>query len=247
MQVIQEIPFDQSKHRIIFSDSQLAHQYCTGYGLEIGAAAHNPFHLADCLNVADEAGFEFYKQAQIDMCGAWVGADVMADAAKIPFGDSVEDYIISSHMIEHHPDPIACFVEWNRLVKDGGIIFMIFPKRDALPSDGERPITDLKEIVAAHKKKLTVETAPEPPGGKGGHYYVYTLDLMKRLIDHCALKKGLDWEILVAAETDDKVGNGHCIVVKVHKETANDLGSSTGEQAAGTPDAVPGDAEFVSV
>lgn len=213
MNVIQDLPLGQSKYQLIFQDSQLAHQYCVGEGLEIGAAAHNPFNLKDCLNVADERGFDFYKQSQIDMCGAWVVADVLADAAKIPFGDGVEDYIISSHMIEHHPDPIACILEWYRLLKVGGVIFTIFPKRDALDTDRGRAITELDTFIAAHDQGLTVETAPEPPGGKGGHYYVYTLDSMTALVRYISTQYNLNLKIGLALETDDKVGNGHLIVL----------------------------------
>jgi ubiquinone/menaquinone biosynthesis C-methylase UbiE len=41
-------------------------------------------------------------------------------------------------VVEHLPDPIAAFFEWNRVLKAGGTIFMIFPKRDALPADRGR-------------------------------------------------------------------------------------------------------------
>lgn len=213
MRVVQELPLAQSKYQLIFKDSPLAHEYCAGEGLEIGAAAHNPFNLSDCLNVADERGFDFYKQSQIDMCGAWVSADVLADAAAIPFGDELEDYIISSHMIEHHPDPIACILEWYRLLKVGGVIFMIFPKRDALDTDRGRAITELDAITDAHDMGLTVETAPEPPGGKGGHYYVYTLDSMTALVRYISTQYNLNLKIGLALETDDKVGNGHLMVL----------------------------------
>lgn len=214
MQVTEVKPLNQSQYQLIFQDSPLAHEYCVGAGLEIGAAAHNPFHLAACQNVADARGFEFYKDSQVTMCGAYVEADITADAASIPLDDETQDYIISSHMIEHHPDPIACILEWYRLLKVGGVIFMIFPKRDALDTDRGRAITELDTITDAHDQGLTVETAPEPPGGKGGHYYVYTLDSMTALVRYISTQYNLNLTIELALETDDKVGNGHLIVLR---------------------------------
>ncbi|MCF5679003.1 methyltransferase-domain protein, partial [Pseudomonas syringae] len=38
---------------------QLAKKYCQGQGIELGAAAHNAFNLASCLNVAPCDGVEF--------------------------------------------------------------------------------------------------------------------------------------------------------------------------------------------
>lgn len=208
-----------SSNPLIFRDSNLAHQYCQGNGAEIGAAAHNPFRLPGCVNVADAEGFEFYKQSQVDMCGMYAEADYFADAAHLPFEDQSLDYVISSHMLEHHPNPMRVITEWWRVVKDGGIIFTIVPKRDALPADLTRPITDFDVLSKAFVDGLTVETAPIEgvPGGKGGHYYVYDLPLLKRLFEMSFSWKGSTGhlELLEAHETDDKVGNGHLLVHRV--------------------------------
>lgn len=216
--VTQHKPFESSK-KIIFKDSALAHKYCDqGEGLEIGAAAHNPFHLPNCRNVSNEESYDFFKDSQISMCGAFAHADIIADAADIPLDNESQDYVISSHMIEHHPDPLACFIEWSRLIKNQGIIFCIFPKRDALPEDRERPITELSTLIKAHRERLTLDTVSSKniPGGRGGHYYVYTLQLMLDLIAYFNryLAKGYKLEVIEAEETDDKVGNAHTIVLR---------------------------------
>ena len=183
-------------------------------GRSCGAAAHSPFNLPGCLNVADKEGFEFCKEHQVEMCGGDAEVDIFGDAADIPLLSHTLDYVISSHMIEHHPDPIGVFLEWQRLLHTDGVIFKIFPKRDALPEDKARPISDIDEMSCAHQNGLTVATAPEPAGqGKGGHYYVYTLQSMKLLID-CAAVFGLRWELMYERETDDKVGNGHLLVYR---------------------------------
>ena len=45
--------------------------------------------------------------------------------------DQSEDFILSSHVVEHLPNVIAAFIEWNRIVRDSGYVFMIVPLRDA--------------------------------------------------------------------------------------------------------------------
>ena len=57
---------------IIFKQHGLAHKYLDGLkGIELGAAAHNPFGLQGSVNVAPEDDFEFYKAEQVKMCGAY--------------------------------------------------------------------------------------------------------------------------------------------------------------------------------
>jgi SAM-dependent methyltransferase len=40
------------------------------------------------------------------------------------------DYVFSSHCLEHMHDPIATFSDWWKLVKPGGIMFIIVPDED---------------------------------------------------------------------------------------------------------------------
>jgi predicted SAM-dependent methyltransferase len=195
----------------IFKDSELAHKYCIGKGIEIGAAAHNPFNLADCINVAIPHDHEFYKQNQIEMCGKFVQVDYFTSADKLLFsGDNEYDYIVSSHVIEHLQDLIGTFIEWKRVLKPDGIIFIIFPKRDALPEDVGRPLSHVGEMVYNHLHKPEIFDSTK-------HVWVLDLQVMKNLIDFCNNYFSFNFEIIDMEETDTKVGNGHTIVLKVKK------------------------------
>ncbi len=189
-----------------FKESELAHKYCIGHGLELGAAAHNPFGLKDCLNVAPDYDFEFFKQSQVDLCGEFSEIDIFGTASAIPVESSKFDYVVSSHVIEHVSDPIQAFWEWNRVLKPNGIIFMIFPKRDALPSDVGRPLSGIADFI----KRYNVRRAPADEG----HIWVFSLQSMIDLIEYCNKTYSLGWGIIEALETDDKVGNGHTIVCR---------------------------------
>lgn len=206
----------------IFRESKIAHKYLDGLnGVEIGAAAHNPFGLEGCINVglkySDPHDFEFFKSAQAQMCGFYANIDVEAEATFLPFDDEEMDYVITSHVIEHIENPIRAFRSWNAVVKRGGYIVMIFPKRDSLVADIGRPVSTIEEFVRAAEEDWSVSTVPKEylklvPGGNRGHYWVFTLQSMLNLIEYCNGRGWTNWKILESLETDDKVGNGHMIV-----------------------------------
>lgn len=196
---------------IIFPESPNAHKYCKGKGLEIGAAAHNPFNLQDCKNVACKEDYEFYKQNQIDMCGNFAKVDYFTSADKLTFADKSEyDYIISSHVVEHLQDLIGTFFEWRRVLKPNGIIFIIFPKRNALDEDIHRPLSSIDQFIWAHNN-------PPEKFDSTKHQWVFDLHSMISLISYCNEVYDLNFEIIEAHETDDKVKNGHQIIMRVIK------------------------------
>lgn len=200
--------------RVIFPEMPLAHKYCIGQGIEFGAAAHNPFGLRGSINVAPADDFDFYKYHQIKMCGQYAEIDIEAEAHDVPLPDESQDYIISSHVIEHIPNPIAAFLEWNRFLKPDGIIFMIVPKRDAHPPDKLRPISTLEEIIEAYEQNYTVDTFPDPTIDRRGHYFVYKVLLVMEIIAYCNLELGFNWKTVRTEDSDSKVGNGFTVIAR---------------------------------
>ena len=211
----------------VFPPHPLALKYCTGKGIELGAALHNPFGLADCLNVAPSDGVHFvhprdledykkYENAQMSFARNIARVDKVGDFRHIPFDSESLDYVISSHVIEHEPNPVAAFVESARVLKEGGIVFCIFPKRTAeTHCDIFLPLTSLDELIAAYRQARTVENYPVPQcGGWRGHYYRYSLQLMLRLINWINREKLATFRVEAVEETDEKVGNGHTVVLR---------------------------------
>lgn len=209
---------------MVFQQMPLAHQWCRGKGLELGAAAHNPFGLPGALNVApwhededhpDRRDFEFYAREQVKLCGYFAAVDLAGEADAIPMEVSSQDYVISSHVVEHLPNLIGAFVEWNRVLKPGGIVLMIVPFRDALEEDRVRPITPLHHFVDDWKSKATVQThRTNCPGGRRGHYHVFTLARLTELVDWCEVHNLLNWEPVASEDVDSKVGNGFTLVYR---------------------------------
>jgi SAM-dependent methyltransferase len=203
---------------IILRDSELAHRYLDDLvGIEIGAAAHNPFNLPNCINVdyTDDMETEF-KNAEFELCGFKAKVDVIADGADLPFKDEEYDYVISSHVIEHFFDPIKAIEEWFRVIKKGGYIFIIAPDHYSMPGE-TRPCTNYKELIDRHKGDIKPEDVNmgdlvHPVTGKTleghGHWSVWDL---KDFIELCDYMK---WFVIKKLEHDDKVGNGFCVILK---------------------------------
>ncbi len=56
-------------------------------------------------------------------------ADYHGDATALPFHDHSLDYVVTSHVLEHVANPIAALTEWCRVLRPGGIIYLLVPDR----------------------------------------------------------------------------------------------------------------------
>lgn len=202
-----------------FKDSALAHKYLDNLkGIEIGGSAHNSFNLPNCLNVDYTDDMDtIFKQGEFQLCGEKMKVDVIANGDDLPFKDETQDFVLSSHVIEHFFDPIKAIKEWLRVTKKGGYIFIIAPKQDSLPGE-TRPCTKVEELIARHTGKMTKEevdmsgyqtsTVTGLPLNEHGHWSVWNLE------DFLPICESYGWNVVEALEKDDKVGNGFCVVIK---------------------------------
>jgi SAM-dependent methyltransferase len=196
-----------------FKEHALAHLWCQGEGIEIGAAAHNPFGLR-----ARNVGLRepFYEQAQRELCGEVAAIDIEASAESIPLHDASQDFVLSSHVLEHLPDPIRALVEWDRLLRRGGICFIIHPLRHALPGDESRPLTTTAHYLDdfAHARDRQSHALDGVTGGAGGHYHVATPESLGELIQALNDSALLSWTQVAVEAIDSKVGNGFTLVYR---------------------------------
>jgi len=200
-----------------FKEHLLAHEFLDGLqGLEIGAASHNSFGLKT-RNVAPLDDYAFYSGAQEKMGEAPARVDIWAAAEAIPVPNDSEDFIISSHVLEHLPNVIATFWEWNRIVRAGGYIFMIVPHRNALPEDVGREITPLQHFLEDFRLQATLDTHPTDgvPGGRMGHYHVFEPASVLALVQWMKEQNLCTWQLVAREEVDSKVGNGFTLVFQV--------------------------------
>lgn len=181
-------------------ESELAHKYCIGSGLEIGGSAHNAFGL-NTKNVDFTDELTIFKQAEIDYCGEYMKVDIIANGNSIPVDDESQDFVISSHVIEHFYDPIDAINEWLRVVKPGGIIFIICPHKDRT-FDKDNPVTPLNEIIDRHTNKTAIVEDDHR------HWCIW------RTEDFMELCSYMNLNVIECLDVDDKVGNGFCVVIR---------------------------------
>lgn len=72
-------------------------------------------------------------------------ADYYGHATSLPFHDHSLDYVIASHVLEHVANPIAALAEWYRVLRPGGIIYLVVPNRRAT-WDRHRPLTTVEHM-----------------------------------------------------------------------------------------------------
>lgn len=192
----------------IFAESALAHKYCVGKGLEIGGAAHNPFRL-NTLNVDFTDSMETaFKKEEIRCCGTAMKVDIIASGDNVPLPDGSQDFIVGSHVLEHFPNPIKALLEWDRLIRPAGIIFMIAPHKERTfdKLQTRTSLQHLREDFFSDNKTFH-KNSP-------GHDHCWITEDIVALANWMMDTLHVQWEIAEVQDVDDKVGNGFTIVIR---------------------------------
>jgi glycosyltransferase involved in cell wall biosynthesis len=208
-----ETSSDHRKKPLIFKDHDLAHKLLDNLrGLEIGAATHNPFRLRT-RNVAHPESYHVYVELGLDPGPV----DIWASAENIPVPDGSEDFIISSHVVEHLPNLILTFIEWNRIVRDGGYVFLIVPQKAASAEDAKRGLTSLAHFVNDYHRGVTLDThtIDGVPWGRMGHYHTFTPDSLLEVVKWMGVNRLCHWDLVAREDVDSKVGNGFTLVFQI--------------------------------
>jgi SAM-dependent methyltransferase len=191
-------------HRGVVAWQLLRHrgsEFVTGYldglrGIEIGAASHNRFHL-DAINVDRYAGDDtVYKHQERRLAKSTAAVDVVAPGDDLPFEDNSYDFVFSSHVIEHFPDPIKALYEWVRVARR--YVVVIAPHRDRT-FDADRPLTTVEELARRHRTDFASE--------EDRHWTVWTCESFLEMCRAAGLR------VIDHQDPDDKVGNGFTVVI----------------------------------
>src|SRR5688572_15669999 len=112
-------------------------------GLEIGAHTNPVTGLSP-----------FYTDAVADYAGAAGRVDFLADARALPIPDGTLDYLCSSHVLEHLPDPIAALHEWHRVLRPGGLLYLVVPDK-RFTFDEPRAVTPVEHLLRDFQEGTT--------------------------------------------------------------------------------------------
>lgn len=81
-------------------------------------------------------------------------ADYYGHACALPFHDHALDYVIASHVLEHVANPVAALAEWYRVVRPGGVIYLIVPDR-RMTWEHERELTTVEHMLDDYRRGTT--------------------------------------------------------------------------------------------
>jgi len=123
----------------------MAGKYLKGIGIEIGAH-QNPIKGIKPIYVDRFKNFAGLKDA--------ISPDFYGDACNLPFFSNSLDYVASSHVIEHVPNPVSAFVEWYRVLRPGGIIYMVVPDK-RYTFDHPRDLTTCEHLMSDFENNTT--------------------------------------------------------------------------------------------
>ncbi|MGH7943577.1 MAG: methyltransferase domain-containing protein [Opitutaceae bacterium] len=116
-------------------------------GLEIGAHTNPVAGLSP-----------FYTDAVVDFAGATGRVDFLSDARALPLPDNTLDYFVSSHVLEHLPDPLAALHEWHRVLRPGGLLYLVVPDK-RFTFDEPRPLTTAEHLLRDFHEGTTADDA----------------------------------------------------------------------------------------
>jgi len=117
-------------------------KFCTGFGLEIGPGSKSYTKVESTIYLDKYPTREKVGERTF----------LTADTIEIPIKENTFDYIFSAHCLEHVPNTIKVLKEWIRVLKPGGILFLVLPHGERTFDRG-RKMTTLEHHVLDYKNK----------------------------------------------------------------------------------------------
>lgn len=128
---------------------KLSFRYLRGCGLEIGAL-HNPLEVPPGVTVTyvDYATreenikkFPLIEESRI------VATDYVADGCELAgIAAASQDFVVANHVLEHSANPLQTILNWHRVLKRNGILFITVPNGEK-SFDYGREITKIEHMV----------------------------------------------------------------------------------------------------
>jgi SAM-dependent methyltransferase len=124
-----------------------------GDGIEIGAlnlplGVHREAHV----RYVDRLSVEEQRREYPELAGAKLPpVDVIGSAEDLlPFGKCSLDFVIANHLLEHLEDPIAALLEFERVLRPGGVVYLGLPD-PRRTFDRDRDLTSVSHLLRDHE------------------------------------------------------------------------------------------------
>ncbi|WP_413613318.1 class I SAM-dependent methyltransferase [Bdellovibrio sp. HCB-110] len=107
-----------------------------GIGIEIGVGKHTIAPMSRTV----------LTDAYLEHAADKTSAKFFCRGDEIPFADETFAFVFSEHMLEHTANPIKVLLEWKRILKRGGTLFLFLPHKERT-FDRNRPRTTLQHHI----------------------------------------------------------------------------------------------------
>lgn len=132
----------------------VSHMYLRGNGIEIGALL-NPLSVPINTHViyVDRETNTQLKQRFPEIAGKRLVTIQLIDNAETldSIQNESQDFIITSHVIEHLENPLLAISNWFRVLKENGILYMVVPNKEET-FDVNRPVTSVEHLYRDYKE-----------------------------------------------------------------------------------------------
>jgi SAM-dependent methyltransferase len=128
---------------------ELSFKYIRGEGIEIGALHQSlPIPINVKIHYVDRLEYESSLDRYAELLKEEViRPDIIDDAYSLEtIKNESFDFCICNHVFEYMRDPIGAFINWMRILKPGGILYISIPDAGN-PLDKGRPVTSLQHII----------------------------------------------------------------------------------------------------
>lgn len=210
-------------------------KYIKGDGIEIGAL-QNPLNLSglsvSSIKYVDKLSVKNLRKCYPELNSMpLIDPDILDNGQKLDnIPDNSLNFIIANHLIEHVTNPLGALKNWNKKLKNGGIVFLAVPDM-RYTFDSIRDITTLKHLITDYemndkqrdladyvhfnewvkniqKKELDDDIQKETDRlfkeKYSIHYHVWQYDNFLEVINYATNVLGISYEIVDYSETIPK-------------------------------------------
>lgn len=131
-------------------------RWLSGEGIEIGAL-HQPLQVPPGVRVTyvdhlpvDKLREHYPELRDFDL----VPVDVIGTAEDLSrFADGSQDFVIANHLLEHLEYPMRGLLEFQRVLRPGGILYLALPDK-RLTFDKKRALTPVEHLIEEQQRGL---------------------------------------------------------------------------------------------
>ena len=212
--------------------------WLSGHGIEIGAL-HRPLPLPSGAQVTyvDRLPVDELRRHYAELASEpFAPVEIIGTADNLAaIADNSVDFIVANHLLEHLEDPIAGLLEFQRVLKPGGVLYMALPD-SRVTFDRDRALTDSEHILEEHRQGfasnrlahyldwvIRVEKQRDDCDarvrqlmdmGYAIHFHVWTADTFLEFFYAARTMAGLDYELLAFAPAETPADDEFIVVMR---------------------------------